>query len=225
MPDDTTAALQALMQQVQTLTETVNNQQKRIEETDAAHQKRMDDLYAHNGRVLDEKKDMQRQLEAAKSEPSKKTLIDVVNEEAHERKMRAANLEKDADGNWYPVGVKPKHSLTREEARDPRKYAAAKEAAQKAGKTLTVIDGSADPTIRNTGQNEVMQSKTFTFDDTHERVRYIRADMETGKGIIGRRMRAEQEGYRIKTFRTADDLPPHARTKFELMEKAANAES
>ncbi|WP_226782540.1 hypothetical protein [Oceaniglobus trochenteri] len=214
MPDDTTAALQALMQQVQTLTETVTDQAKRL-----------DDLHAFNSRVLDEKKDVQRQLEAAKNEPPKKTLIDVVNEETRERKMRAANLEKDADGNWYPKGVRPAHSLTREDARDPRKYAAAKEAAQKAGATLTVIDDGDDPTIRNTGQGDVVQSKTFTFDDTHERVRYIRADMETGKGIVGRRMRAEQDGYTIKTFRTADDLPPHARTKFELMEKAANAES
>src|SRR6056297_3194762 len=111
MPDDTTAALQALMQQVQTLT------------------KQFDDLKDFNSRVLDEKKDMQRQLEAAKNEPPKKTLIDVVNEETRERKMRAANLEKDADGNWYPKGVRPAHSLTREDARDPRKYAAAKEAA------------------------------------------------------------------------------------------------
>ncbi|UXX82073.1 hypothetical protein [Roseovarius pelagicus] len=214
MPDDTTAALQALMQQVQTLTETVTDQAKRL-----------DDLHAFNSRVLDEKKDVQRQLEAAKNEPPKKTLIDVVNEETRERKMRAANLEKDADGNWYPKGVRPAHSLTREDARDPRKYAVAKEAAQKAGATLTVIDDGDDPTIRNTGQGDVVQSKTFTFDDTHERVRYIRADMETGKGIVGRRMRAEQDGYTIKTFRTADDLPPHARTKFELMEKAANAES
>jgi len=207
MPDDTTAALQALMQQVQTLT------------------KQFDDLKDFNSRVLDEKKDMQRQLEAAKSEPPKKTLIDVVNEETREQKMRAANLEKDADGNWYPKGVRPAHSLTREDARDPRKYAAAKEAAQKAGATLTVIDDGDDPTIRNTGQGDVVQSKTFTFDDTHERVRYIRADMETGKGIVGRRMRAEQDGFTIKTFRTPDDLPPHARTKFELMENAANAES
>ncbi|WP_295508746.1 hypothetical protein [uncultured Sulfitobacter sp.] len=211
MPDDTTAALQALMQQVTKLTETVTDQAKRL-----------DDLHAFNSRVLDEKKDVQRQLDA---QPPKKTLIDVVNEETRERKMRAANLEKGDDGNWYPKGVRPAHSLTREDARDPRKYAAAKEAAQKAGATLTVIDDGDDPTIRNTGQGDVVQSKTFTFDDTHERVRYIRADMETGKGIVGRRMRAEQDGYTIKTFRTADDLPPHARTKFELMEKAANAES
>ena len=173
--------------------------------------------------MLDEKKDMQRKLE---TQPApKKTLIDIVDEEIHGRKMRAANLEKDADGNWYPVGVKPKHSLTREDARDPRKYAAAKEAAAKAGATLTVINGNDDPTIRNTGKGNVVQSKVFTFDDTHERVRYIRADMETGKGIVSRRMQAEKDGFRTQTFRTADDLPPHARTKFDLMERAANAES
>jgi hypothetical protein len=212
MPDDTTAALQALLQQVQTLTTTVTDQAKRL-----------DDLHAFNSRVLDEKKDMQRKLDAAP--PPKKTLIDIVDEEIHERKMRAANLEKDADGNWYPQGVKPKHSLTREDARDPRKYQAAKEAAAKAGATLTVLNGNDDPTIRNTGKGNVVQSKVFTFDDTHERVRYIRADMETGKGIVGRRMQAEKDGFRTQTFRTADDLPPHARTKFDLMERAANAES
>lgn len=211
MPDDTTAALQALLQQVAKLTETVTDQQKR-----------MDYLHAHNGRLLDKVMDTKRESTAP---APKKTLIDIVDEEIHERKMRAANLEKDADGNWYPQGVKPKHSLTREEARDPRKYAAAKEAAAKAGATLTVINGNDDPTIRNTGKGSVVQSKVFTFDDTHERVRYIRADMETGKGIVGRRMQAEKDGFRTQTFRTADDLPPHARTKFELMERAANAES
>jgi len=82
-----------------------------------------------------------------------------------------------------------------------------------------------DPTIRNTGKREVLQSKTFTFDDDHERVRWVRADMETGKGIVQRRMHAEQDGYTIKTFHTLDDLPQHARTKFELMEREANAES
>jgi hypothetical protein len=210
MPDDTTAALQALMQQVTKLTETVTEQSKRL-----------DSLHDFNSRVLDEKKDMQRQLDAAK----KKSIVDIVAEETQEWKMRAAGLEKDADGNWYPKGIRPKHAITREDARDPRKYAAAKEAAAKDGMTVTVIDGDVDPTIRNTGKREVIQSKTFTFDDDHERVRWVRADMETGKGIVQRRMRAEQDGYTIKTFHTLDDLPQHARTKFELMERAANAES
>jgi hypothetical protein len=210
MPDDTTAALQALMQQVTKLTETVTEQSKRL-----------GSLHEFNSRVLDEKKDMQRQLDAAK----KKSIVDIAAEETQERKMRAAGLEKGADGNWYPKGIRPKHAITREDARDPRKYAAAKEAAAKVGMTVTVIDGDVDPTIRNTGKREVIQSKTFTFDDDHERVRWVRADMETGKGIVQRRMRAEQDGYTIKTFHTLDDLPQHARTKFELMERAANADS
>lgn len=212
MPDDTTAALQALMQQVTKLTETVT-----------AQQKRMDDLYAHNGRLLDKVMDAKREKEAPATKP--KSIVDIVAEETQERKMRAAGLEKDADGNWYPKGIRPKHAITREDARDPRKYAAAKEAAAKDGTTVTVIDGDVDPTIRNTGKREVIQSKTFTFDDDHERVRWVRADMQTGKGIVQRRMQAEQEGYTIKTFHSLDDLPQHARTKFELMERAANAES
>lgn len=210
MPDDTTAALQALMQEVTKLTETVTEQSKRL-----------DSLHDFNSRVLDEKKDMQRQLDATE----KKSIVDIVAEETQERKMRAAGLEKDADGNWYPKGIRPKHAITREDARDPRKYAAAKEAAAKHGMTVTVIDGDVDPTIRNTGKREVIQSKTFTVDDDHERVRWVRADMQTGKGIVQRRMRAEQDGYTIKTFHTLDDLPQHARTKFELMERASNAES
>ena len=211
MPDDTTAALKALMQQVQTLTTTV---------TDRA--KRLDDLREFNLRVLDEKKDMQRQLETSK----KKTLVDIINDETHQRKMHAAGLEQDADGNWYPKGVRSPHSLTREDARDPTKYRAAKEAAEKAGATLTVIDESdGDVTTRNTSRPTVTPSKTFTFDDTHERVRYVRADMQTGNGLVSRRMQAEKEGYTIKTFPSPDELPAHARTKFDLMERAANAES
>lgn len=212
MPDDTTAALQALMQQVQTLTTTVTDQAKRL-----------DDLHTFNSRVLDEKKDVQRQLDA--QTPKKKTLVDIIDEETHQRKMHAAGLEQDANGNWYPKGARPPHSLTREEARDPAKYRAAKEAAEQAGTTLTVISGDVDVTTRNTSRPTVTPTKTFTFDDTHERVRYVRADMQTGNGIVNRRMQAEKEGYTIKTFHSPDELPAHARTKFDLMERAANAES
>ena len=210
MSDETTAALQALIKQVETLTTTVTDQQKR-----------MDGLYEHNSRLLDQIKDGKRE-----AQPGKKTIVDIVNDETHERKMRAANFEKDANGDWYLKGHRPKHSISREDARDPAKYREAKAAAEADGATLAVLDQSNDdPTIRNTVKNDVVQSKTFTFDDNHERVRYIRADMETGKGLIQRRMMAEKEGYRIQTFRTPDDLPAHARTKFELMEKAANVES
>lgn len=212
MPDDTTAALQALMQQVQTLTTTITDQAKRL-----------DDLHTFNSRVLDEKKDVQRQLDA--QTPKKKTLVDIIDEETHQRKMHAAGLEQDANGDWYPKGVRPPHSLTREDARDPAKYRAAKEAAEQAGTTLTVISGDGDVTTRNTSRPTVTPTKTFTFDDTHERVRYVRADMQTGNGIVNRRMQADKDGYTIKTFHSPDELPAHARTKFDLMERAANAEA
>lgn len=210
MSNETTAAIQALIKQVETLTTTVTDQQKR-----------MDGLYEHNSRLLDQIKDGKREAPT----PSK-SIVDIVKEEEHERKMHAANFEKDADGNWHLKGQRPKHSISRADARDPAKYREAKAAAESDGTTLIVLDDSnGDPTIRNTSKSDIVQSKTLTFDDTHERVRYIRADMETGKGLIQRRMAAENDGFQIRTFRTPDDLPAHARTKFELMERAANAES
>lgn len=210
MSDQTAAALQALIKQVETLTTTVTDQQKR-----------MDGLHEHNARLLDQIKDEKRaQL------PAKKSIVDVVDEQEHERRMRAANLEKDANGNWYLKGHRPKHAISRADARDPVKYRAAKAAAEKDGATLTVINESdGDPTIRNTGRTAVVQSKMFTFDDTHDGIRYIRADMHTGSGIVQRQLAAEREGLKVRTFRTPDDLPQHARTKFELMERAANADS
>lgn len=86
-----------------------------------------------------------------------------------------------------------------------------------------MIESSEDPTRRNTGQSNVMKSTVFTFDDEHERVRYVRADMQTGTGMVQRRLAAEREGYTVKTFRTLEDLPEHAARKFRLMEQAANA--
>lgn len=187
--------------------------------------KRLDDLHAFNSRVLDEKKDMQRQLET--QAPKKKTIVDIANEEIHERKMRAANLEKGDDGNWYPQGVRPAHSLTREEARDPQKYRAAKEAAAKAGATLTVRDdGEGDPTWRNMGKPApAAKLHTVTLDDEHNRVRYVHADHNKGNGLIHRRLQAESDGYTTRTFRAADDLPQHMQTKLRMMENAANADS
>ena len=209
MPDDTTAALQALMQQVTKLTETVTDQQKR-----------MDDLHAHNGRLLDKVMDTKRENAPA----PKKTLIDIVDEEIHERKMRAANLEKDADGNWYPVGVKPKHSLTREEARDPRKYAAAKEAAAKAGVTLAVIDeGKGDPTRQSHAQ--IANTRTTVIKDDDTKRAYIRKDIFGTPEFQEQYKQLRANGYTPVSWAQTDDLPPHMQTKHRMMENAANAES
>lgn len=88
MPDESTAALQTLIKQVETLTNTVTDQQER-----------MDGLHEHNSRLLDQIKDEKRAQPSAK-----KSIVDVVDEQEHERKMRAANFEKDANGDWYLKG-------------------------------------------------------------------------------------------------------------------------
>lgn len=211
MPDDTTAALQALIAQVTTLTQTVTAQQKRL-----------DDLHAFNGKVLDEKKEAAREKETALSSVDK--LLAQLEADQRERALKAANFTRDASGKLMLGGSQqePGVYLSREDARNPVKYREAKLEAEKRGVPLRVMDTAEDPTRRNTGQSEIMKSAIFTFDDEHERVRYVRADMQTGTGIVQRRLAAEREGYTVKTFRTLDDLPEHAARKFTLMEKAAS---
>jgi uncharacterized coiled-coil protein SlyX len=210
MPGDTTAALQALIKQVETLTTTVTDQQKR-----------MDDLHSQNGRLLDQVKDNKRDL--VTSSPLERLLDD----EREKRDLDSKNLERGPDGRIQlqsPSGP-TQHTLTREQARDPKQYHAAKDAAAAAGVELRVLRGGEDPTTRNIGQSDIVNSKVFTFDDDHEHIRWVRADMIGGNGMVGRALQAEKEGYKLRPFRIPDDLPSHAKTKFELMERAANAES
>jgi hypothetical protein len=191
MPSDTSAALQALIRQVETLTTTVTDQQKR-----------MDGLHGHNARLLDQIKDTRRDT-------------GVVN-----TALRQNSKGIDASADSMPPGV----YLTREEARDPRKYAEAKTQAKTEGVPLLVLRDDDKPSDLDTSKQAIpIQSKIVTFDDDHEWVRWLRADQNTGSGLISRRLQAERDGYQIKTFTTLDDLPDHARTKFELMEGAANA--
>lgn len=215
MPDDTTAALQALLKQVTALTETVTAQQKRL-----------DDLHAFNGRILDEKKDADRAKDSALAK-LERTLA-ALDEQERDRALANANIARNPDGSLrLNSSTNPAHTITREQARNPATYRAAKEAAQKAGVPLRISDGGAeDPTRRNTlSLPEVVQTKTVTFDDDHTRTRWVRADMQTGEGIVQRRMQADKEGYTIRTFRTFDDLPDHARAKLHLMEKAHDAQA
>lgn len=162
-----------------------------------------------------------------KSDPSAShdNLMAMLSKQEKERTMKNAGFIQDAAGNWLLGGSQsePGVYLSREDARDPVKYREAKRQAEKRGVPLRVIEPGEDPTRRNTGKREVVQSKVFTFDDEHERVRWLRADMQTGTGLVQRRLAAEREGYTIKTFHSPDDLPGHARTKFDLMERAANA--
>lgn len=212
MPDDTTAAIQALMKQVAALTETVQKQDALIK-----------GVRDHNVRLLDEVKDARR---ASKPAPD---IFDKLEQEESARKLDLLNLVRNPDGSSRLASGTGDHGnaivLTREQARNPQQYREAKAAAAARGVPLRIDSGPEDPTMRNNDRPQVMRSKTFTFDDTHERIRYVRADMQTDSGLVNRRLAAEREGFKVRTFHTLDDLPPHARQKFELMEAAANAQS
>lgn len=208
MPDDTTAALQALMQQASKLTETMTDQAKRL-----------DQLHSFNTRILDEKKDMQRQLEAR---PPKKSIVDIVGDEEYERKMRSANLEKDANGNWHLKGHRPKHSISRTDARDPVKYREAKAAAEAAGESLTVIDESkGDPT--RSGRAQVAATKTTVVKDDAERRAYVRQDVLGSSDFRQQYKLLREDGFIPVSWSQPGDLPDHMQTKLRMMENAANA--
>ena len=207
--DPTTAAIQALIQQVTALTETVQTQQKHIA--------------ALKGDFMDEKKDAVREKDSALASVDK--LLAQLEAQDRERALKNAGFSRDAEGKLVLGSASTEQGVVidRASARDPVKYREAKARAEAAGVPLRVTDTAEDPTRRNTGQADIMKSTVFTFDDEHERVRYVRSDMQTGAGIVHRRLQAEKEGFTVRTFRNLDDLPPHAARKFSLVERAANA--
>ena len=211
MHDDTTAALKALIQQVAALTDTVQKQQADLES-----------IRKHNTRLLDEVKD-------AKRAASETTFIERMEAQERARKLDNLNLVQNPDGTTRLASGKGDNGnavvIDRATARDPASYRAAKARAESLGVPLRIQDDGIDPTIRNTDRRDVIQSKVFTFDDRHEMIRWLRADMQTDSGIVNRRLAAEREGFKVRTFHSPDDLPAHARQKFEMMEAAANAQS
>lgn len=211
--DPTTAAIQALIQQVSALTETVTTQQKRL-----------DDLHAFNSKILDEKKDVSREKDTALSSVDK--LLAQLEADQRERALKAANFTRDAEGKLILGGSQQEAGvyLTREEARNPIRYREAKLEAEKCGVPLRITDDRDDPTRRNTGGKvEIAQTKTISLTDDHHRIRYVREDHNTGNGLVQRRLAAEREGLTIKTWRTPADLPDHMQHKLHLMERAHEA--
>jgi hypothetical protein len=203
--DDKNAAIQALIQQIATLTETVQKQDETIR-----------GVKDHNERLLDKKKD------------EKRTIAEIAAKEEKERRMRACGFVPNEDGSSRVASGSADDGtaivLTREQARNRATYLEAQTRADTRGVPLRITTDGENPTMRYT-KAPIMQSKTFTFDDANDGIRYVRADIHSGNGNVQRQLAAEREGFKLRTFRSLDDLPAHARQKFELMESAANAES
>lgn len=206
MPDDTTAAIQALIKQVATLTETVQKQDEIIR-----------GVKDHNDRLLDKVKDDKR---------TAPDFVAIAETAEKERRMRANGFVPNEDGSWRigsgPGADGPAIVLTREQARNRATYLEAQTRADARGVALRIASDDEEPTKRYT-RTAIVQSKTLTFDDKHNGIRYVRADIHSGNGNVHREIAAEREGLKLRTFRTLDDLPAHARQKFQLMEAAANA--
>lgn len=200
MADDTTAALQALIKQVSNLTETVGAQQKKI-----------DGLHDFNTRILDEKKDLQRKLEATPKTHTAEAIAD----------MAKMGYEPGADGNWYKVGTQPTHTLTREEARSPAKYRAAKEAAAKAGAKLEIVDPDKPEDAHRRGRGDVATTNTTVIKDEDQQIAYMRRDVMGSDPRQYQRLRAE--GMTVKSWDQPNDLPQHMQTKLALLEKSNDA--
>lgn len=169
-------------------------------------------------RLLDEVKDNKRRDAAP-------TFLEKLEQDRRDAALADANLVRNPDGTMrLASGADTNNAviLTREQARSPAAYREAKARAEARGVPLRIASDGQDPTMRS-GKAPVIQSKTFSFDDTHDGIRYVRHDMHSGDGMVQRQMAAEREGLKLRTFRTLDDLPAHARQKFELMEAAANA--
>lgn len=202
MPDDTTAAIQALIQQVASLTAIVQKQDEVIR-----------GVKDHNDRLLDQKKDDKR------SAVENDRFAEIA--ARHEKQMRDTAIllgTKPADAPKNTAAV----VLTREQARNRQTYQEAEALAKARGVPLRVASDGEVQSWRN-NKTPVVQTKTISFDDTHDGIRYVRADMHDGPGNVQRQLKAEKEGLKLRTFRSLDDLPAHARQKFELMEAAANA--
>lgn len=195
MADDTTTAIHALLTQVKALTETVEKQQSQL-----------NGVRDFNTRILDEKKDMQRQLEE---------------QAVSDKKWADMGFERGPDGNYYPEGTRPKHSLTREEARDPKKYRAAKDAATKAGAQLSIFDPEDNDDSDQGGRPAVKSTTTSVVKDRDQRIAYMRRDVMGSDTRQYQLLRAD--GFTVQSWDHPEDLPKHMQTKLALMEKSHDA--
>ncbi|MCE8518442.1 hypothetical protein KBY31_17115 [Ruegeria pomeroyi] len=219
MPDDTNAAIQALIKQVTTLTDTVEQQSKRL-----------DDLHKFNGRILDEKKDLERKL----SDPDNlvvktRRLLDGINnpkpaepdnltpEQAAEKAAKD-QAERQRIARLRAAGIDPNDpavELTRAEARDTHRYREMRELAALAGTTLRVVDNPDQFDPARQARPEIAQTRTTVIKDADNKRVYVRRDVMGSSDFRQQYSNLRAAGFVPVTWSDPSDLPDHIREQVE----------
>ncbi|MEP1694948.1 MAG: hypothetical protein ABJJ69_00275 [Paracoccaceae bacterium] len=114
--------------------------------------------------------------------------------------------------------------ISRTDALDTRKYAAAQAKAKELGVPLERTDDRPSSQHERPATYQSREADTSlidTLDDTAQKLRYVRDDLaKGGAGIIQNGLTAERDGYRMVTFKDESDLPDHMKTKLSLMATA-----
>ncbi|ABV93652.1 hypothetical protein Dshi_1910 [Dinoroseobacter shibae DFL 12 = DSM 16493] len=221
MADDTNAALQALIKQVITLTETVEAQSKRL-----------DGLHDFNTRILDEKKDLQRKLASppANDEVTEtRRLLDAINNPKRAEpdnltpKQAAEKAAKDQAerqrlARLRASGIDPNNpvvELTRAEARDTHRYREMRELAALAGTTLRVVDNPNHFDPAQQGRPEIAQTRSAVIKDADNKRVYVRRDVMGSSNFRQQYSNLRAAGFVPVTWSDPSDLPDHIREQVE----------
>lgn len=205
MAEQTAAALQALIQQVTALTEKVDAQDKKYS-----------DVYKMNADLLTKLKGPKGTPDP---DPQTPTAADFA---ALLKKLETPKIEAPFRKEGDPV------QITRTEALDPVKYTQAQNLAKEQNVQLEIVDdreGAGDP-IPQHAKKDVDTSAIDMLEDTAQKVRYVRHDIAMGgQGFVQNSMAAERDGFTLRTFKDATDLPQHMAQKLDLMARAAEAQN
>lgn len=219
MPDDTNAANQALIKQVTTLTDTVEQQSKRL-----------DDLHKFNGRILDEKKDLERKLSdpddmVAKTrrlldglENPKPAEPDNLTPEQAAEKAAKDQAERQRLARLRAAGIDPNNpvvELTRAEARDTHRYREMRELAALAGTTLRVVDNPDHFDPAQHGRPEITKTRTTVIKDADTKRVYVRRDVMGSSDFRQQYSNLRAAGFVPVTWNDPSDLPDHIREQVE----------
>lgn len=221
MADDTSAALQALIKQVTTLTATVEQQSKRL-----------DGLHDFNTRILDEKKDLQRKLESPPADDEVTKMRRLLNgldnpnpaepdnltpEQAAEKSAKD-QAERQRLARLRAAGIDPNNpvvELTRTEARDTHRYREMRELAALAGTTLRVVDNSDHFDPAQQGRPEIAKTRTTVIKDADTKRVYVRRDVMGSSDFRQQYSNLRVAGFVPVTWSDPSDLPDHIREQVE----------